>query len=342
MADANNLRLKDLAEENQVILIADPDHEDGLIRKSITSQLQAMHDEGVRHLYLEHDPKDVSLDQLLALPDEQGDLVREATRLNMQVHLFDDRSREHQLEARHPAAASFADDVDPYHQDRDALIWKSANPSEMNDYLRDADTHWKADSITYRNEKMIENLSHEINQHPDEKSLIIAGSSHSNEGNDIDEGLRKNGHQVITARVNTQYTSYSSWGTDNPDFVIHGDTGKAISYKDPESGNMRRMTDTDELPIKNTEPVNELPPESVNKNTHSASQNNHGIVNNNHGIPDHIRDYLIIRNVSQFISSTDNLSAGQRDFMNHYLSEKQANITQPAEEQVLTKELGFT
>lgn len=301
MADVNNIRLKDIAEENKVILIADPDHEDGLILKSITSQLQEMHDEGVRHLYLEHDPKDVSLDQLLALPDEQGDLVREATRLKMQVHLFDDRSREHQLEARHPEAASFADDVDPYHQDRDALIWKSANPSEMKDYLRDADTHWKADSIAFRNEKMIENLSNDINQHPDEKSLIIAGSSHSNEGNDIDEGLRKNGHQIITARVNTQYTSYSSWGTDNPDIVIRGETGEAISFKNPQSGNMQRVSDTDELPIKNTEPVSELPPDLVNKNTHLAMQNDHGIVNNNRDIPDHIRDYLIIKNVSQFI-----------------------------------------
>lgn len=49
----------------------------------------------------------------------------------------------------------------------------------MKDYIRDVDAHWKADSSDFRNGKMVENLSNELNKHPDEKSLIIYGTDHS-------------------------------------------------------------------------------------------------------------------------------------------------------------------
>lgn len=55
-----------------------------------------MYGQGLRHLYLEQDPKVTSLDDILGLPstDENGNLVREAVHLGMQVHFFDDRSRQ--------------------------------------------------------------------------------------------------------------------------------------------------------------------------------------------------------------------------------------------------------
>lgn len=342
MAEINNIRLPDLAEENQIVLVADANHADELIRKTITSQLEAMHTAGVKHLYLEHDPKDVSLEELLVLKDEQGDLVREATRLKMQVHFFDDRSLVHQLDARHPEAASFANDVDPYLQDVESLAWKSANPAEMKDYIRDVDAHWKADSIDFRNGKMVENLSNELNKHPDEKSLIIAGSGHSNGDNDIDEGLRNNGHQVTTARINTEYTNGSSYGTDYPDFIIRGETGAAISFKNSETGRMQRLIDADDLPVKNTEPVAELSSDELSTKGNFDQNNDQGIVHSNRDIPDHIRDYLIINKVSDFISNTNDLSNEQRDLMQNYLDQKRANMTEVAKDIDFTKELDFS
>ncbi|MDO9051526.1 MAG: hypothetical protein Q8J59_00130 [Methylotenera sp.] len=48
MAEINSIRLPDLAEENQVVLVADANHTDELIRKTITSELEAMHTAGVK------------------------------------------------------------------------------------------------------------------------------------------------------------------------------------------------------------------------------------------------------------------------------------------------------
>ncbi len=41
MTEINSIRLPDFAEENQVVLVADANHTDELIRKTITSELEA-------------------------------------------------------------------------------------------------------------------------------------------------------------------------------------------------------------------------------------------------------------------------------------------------------------
>lgn len=315
MSNEHSTPLAQLAKENEVVLIADNNHTDESTINSITLQLAEMYAQGLRHLYLEQDPKVTSLDDILELPstDAYGNLAREAVHLGVQVHFFDDRSRQRELDARYPTEAALIKIRDPYLKHTDKLVQDlreinqgSAHPLKMEEYLRELMTHKDADLIAFRNERMIDNLSHMMDAHPNEKSLVIGGAAHSEHSDDLDEGLRKKGHQVTTVEIFSPRTRIPKHGMDNPEFAIYmedvNEQGEFVFYKNPETNKMQRVAGSETLPLKNSEPLA------------IAQQDKHDykdlffekfkvLLDNHPGIAD-------------FLTSTD------RDYMKNYVSEK--------------------
>lgn len=251
MADS---ALISVVKANDVTIVADKDHSDGAITAYIESQLPAMAKAGVRHLYLEHDAKEVTLAELVALQDAYGSMVRAAQQQGMQIHLYDDRTAERARDARFPEAAAFADKNDPYFLDPEALIAKAPNPAQMRDYIqviRETQSNGEA-----RNASIVTNLDQEMRRHPNEKAAVILGAWHTEFRNDVDEGLRAKGHQTSTIEVHSKNTLITSRGPDVPDFIANTETGQAITYKvNPADEHMRRIMEGVDLPWRSSEPV---------------------------------------------------------------------------------------
>lgn len=253
-----NTPLSKIAEENEIILIADIDHENDAISRTLTEQLAGMQAQGIKHLYLERDPTEYSPSDLRADPTTFGDLVREADRLGMQVHLYDDNSKKHVRDAQFPAEAAFADEHDFYRKDIDAIINKAPDPGRMKQYLDMETAAYKLDplDIADRNPRMIENISREMAQHPGEKALIFGGSWHTDKNYDLDEGLRKSGHQVVTVELNPPDTNSAIWRSDRPDFTIYTESADKVTLlKDLQTG-LIQTPDGEITSWKNTESVN--------------------------------------------------------------------------------------
>ena len=253
-----NSPLSKLAKENEIVLIADIDHEDAKISQALTLELEGMHSQGVKHLYLERDPTEYSPGDLRADPTSFGNLVREADRLGIQVHLYDDNSKKHARDAQFPNEAAFADEHDFYRKDIDAIIKNAPDPVRMQQYLDMETAAYKQDPIDVddRNPRMIENISLDMARYPGEKALIFAGSLHTDRNNDIDEGLRKAGHQLVTVELNSPDSNLAIWRSDRPDFTIYTENpNKVTLYKDPQTG-LIQAPDGEIGPWKNSESAN--------------------------------------------------------------------------------------
>lgn len=247
--------LSKLAAENEILLVADIDHENDKISRTLTEQLADMYAQGIKHLYLERDPTEYSPSDLRADPTPFGDLVREADRLGIQVHMYDDNSKKHARDAQFPTEAAFADEHDFYRKDIDEIINSAPDPERMKQYLDMETAAYKLDplDIADRNPRMIENINREMAQHPGEKALVFGGSWHTDKNNDLDEGLRKSGHQVVTVELNPPDTSSAIWRSDRPDFTIYTESpDKVTLLKDLQTG-LIQTADGEITSWKNTE-----------------------------------------------------------------------------------------
>ncbi len=315
MANENSAPLVRLTYENEVVLVADNNHSDESTIHSIKLQLPEMYVQGLRHLYLEQDAQEVSLDDILGLPstDENGNLVREAVRLGMQVHLFDDRSRQRELNARYPTEAALVKIRDPYLKHAEQLIQdlreidqNSAHPLKMEEYLHELMAHKDADLIAFRNDRMIDNLSRMMDAHPNQKSLVIGGAAHSENSDDLDEGLRKKGHQVTTVEIFSPSAKIPKHGLDNPEFAIYmataKETGAFVFYKNSETNKMQRISGNEALPFKNIEPL---------ATTLHDKQDYKELF---------FEKFKVL--LDQHPNIADFLTASDRDYMKNYVSEK--------------------
>ncbi|MEJ0010992.1 MAG: hypothetical protein WDN72_11360 [Alphaproteobacteria bacterium] len=125
------------AKANDVVMVSDRDHRDESAIAYVGAQLPGLAKAGVRHLYLEHDPREVRLGDIIATnrDNSYGKMVMEAQRLGIEIHLYDDRREARALDARFPQAAAFAGKHDPYLENRDGLIAHAPDPKEMRAYL---------------------------------------------------------------------------------------------------------------------------------------------------------------------------------------------------------------
>ena len=253
--------LGSLTRENKVVIVAEPDHADEAISAAVNSQTQAMVHNGVKHLFLEHDPQDISVSSIAAQDSEYGRMVRNALDSGVNVHLYDDRSRQRERDARYPNEAAFLQQNDPYITDPLGLVAGAENPRRMAEYLADIDNGTGAD-LAYRNQRMAENIDSVLGKHPNEKALVMAGAAHADTRNDLDEMLRALGHQTTTAEINSPNT-YSpnmqnrALVADKPDVIISAETGDLLSYRAPGTNNLvSAMGKSDaDIPWRNTETV---------------------------------------------------------------------------------------
>jgi hypothetical protein len=253
-----NTPLSKIAEENEIILVADIDHENEAISRTLTEQLAGIHTQGIKHLYLERYPTEYSPSDLRADPTPFGDLVREADRLGIQVHMYDDNSKKHVRDAQFPAEAAFADEHDFYRKDIDAIINKAPDPVRMKQYLDMETDAYKLDplDIADRNPRMIENISREMAQHPGEKALVFGGSWHTDKSNDLDEGLRISGHQVVTVELNPPDSNSAIWRSDRPDFTIYSENASKVTLLKYLQTGLIQTADGEITSWKNTESAN--------------------------------------------------------------------------------------
>ena len=259
-----NPALIEAAKHNDVVIIADPDHADGNIRKyGITPQLAGLYAQGFHDLYLEHDPKEVSVKTLTSLDGEYNSMVKEAVKLGMNIHFYDDRTRETERDNRYPEEAKFIEKNDPYVQgDREEIIKQSPNPDKMRAYLDETQAN-KAADMNFRNEKMVDNLDGEINGQSSKKALVHLGRGHLDNPQDVDEGLRAKGHQTIVVEVNSAQTALTVGGEDKSDIIVAAENGKALSFKNPQTGQIVRVLEGIEIPWRNTEPVANVSPANL-------------------------------------------------------------------------------
>lgn len=250
--------LIELARANDTVLVADPDHADPAVSQAILDQLPALAAVGVKHLYLEHDAKDVTLEQLRAQPGPYGELVRRAEALGMQIHLYDDRSEARALAARYPQEAALAHRYDPYFEQPDLLVAAAPDAARMREFI--AAKREQLDNNAARNARIVANISADLDRYPGEKAVVLLGAKHLEGTCDVDEGLRLAGHQVVTVEINSPDSFLSApRGPDKPDVIIATESGRTV-FKDPITQSMRYLADTAQLPWRNTEPVAHVPP----------------------------------------------------------------------------------
>lgn len=247
--------IKRMVKANDVTVVADKNHTDPAIFDHLRAQLPSLSAQGLRHIYLEQDAKDIGVSELAAADTPLGRLTAEAIKQGVTVHLFDDRSEKRALKAKYPQAAAYADANDYYLFDPEALIANAPNADEMRAYI--AGREQTSGSLA-RNEAIIRNIDAGLNAAAGEKAMVVIGAWHVEQHDDIDEGLRRSGHQVGVIEIKSDNTRVVNRGPDVPDIVARTETGLAISYKpSPEArGGVRiQSTPMDELPWRNTEAV---------------------------------------------------------------------------------------
>lgn len=247
--------LGSITANNQITVVADPAHDDDAISKSIKHQMHAMRQSGVKHLFLEHDANEISIDDLRGQNNAYGDMIREAEAHGIQVHMYDDRSLTRALNQRFPDESQFVQKHDPYFSNTDALIANAPNQERMKQYV-DAKRDQSDSDIERRNTFMAQSIVEQMKQYPNDKALVMVGSAHVDKRYDLDEMLRDKGYQATTVEINSPTTStVGIRGEDKPDIILAAETGKAISYKDPQTQQMKLVMEGVELPWKNQEPV---------------------------------------------------------------------------------------
>jgi hypothetical protein len=91
-----------LAANNDIVLVADPDHTDDNISKTVQKQLADMKAQGTKHLFLEHDPYEVTIEEIAGQNTWYGEVARTALELGMEIHFYDDRTQSRELDAKYP------------------------------------------------------------------------------------------------------------------------------------------------------------------------------------------------------------------------------------------------
>lgn len=263
MSDSQKPALVELAKNNQVVVVADLDHTSDDTRQSIQAQLPAMSANGVKHLFLEFDPRNASVSDLISDNANYSELIKSAHGLGIQIHLMDDRSRQQERAARFPQEQAEILKNDPYVINQEGLIAGASNPDKMRAYLAEQTANHDAD-IAFRNVRMVENIADEMQRHPGEKAMVLVGGEHTFKINDVDEGLRAKGLQTSTAQIFAPDVGngivMSAGAADKPDITLRADTGEAISYKIPDTNTNQRvskMPEGAEIPWANREPVSD-------------------------------------------------------------------------------------
>jgi hypothetical protein len=253
--------LVSITRANDVTLVAEYDHEDGAISKSVGDHWQSMVSNGVKHLFLEHDPRYASLAKIAVEDSEYGRMVNTAIKSGVNVHFYDDRSHEHARNEHYKEESAKVTAEDQYMQDPIGLIAGASNPQKMGQYLYERASASDAE-LVYRNHKMAENIDGILKQHPGEKALVMVGAAHADKKHDLDEMLRERGHQTATVEINSPYTGGGNLinrlkAEDKSDFVIAAETGNLVSYKAPNTNDMISPLGKSEsdIPLRNTEPV---------------------------------------------------------------------------------------
>lgn len=107
--------LENVTQHNSVIIVRDI-HTSDVQFKVIADQLEDMHAQGLKHLFLEADAKNVTEEDYKNLPGFKGMMIDKAFELGIKVHFFDDRSAERILKERYPNEDTFRRDFDPYYE----------------------------------------------------------------------------------------------------------------------------------------------------------------------------------------------------------------------------------
>ncbi len=90
--------------------------------------------------------------------------------------------------------------------------------------------------------------------------MVLLGAAHLEKDHDVDEGLRRLGHQVSTVEVHSARTIVAGLGTDLPDFILQAETGRVLTYKaHPGDPYLMAAMQGVALPWHNTEPVATVP-----------------------------------------------------------------------------------
>ena len=250
----NDPAIVSMVRANDVTILADKDHNDPAIMDHVRQQLSALSAQGLQHLYVEQDASEITLRELTQADTPLGRMTAEAERLGIRVHFFDDRSEERALTARYPEAAAYAESVGDYYLfDRDALIAGAPNTEDMRAYIAGRD---ETSGSQQRNASIIRNIDQGLDAAPGEKAMVVIGAWHVEQRNDIDEGLRREGHQTGVIEIKSDDTLVVGRGPDVPDFIARTETGQAITYKaNPSHISLQRITEGLELPWRNQEPV---------------------------------------------------------------------------------------
>lgn len=261
MADneANSSALVASASSNDIVIVADPDHTDDNISGTVRGQLEGMKAQGVSHLFLEHDDRDVTIASLRGQDTEYGRMIQQAESLGMKVHLYDDRSSERALDAKYPEESQQRRESDPYFEDQEGLVANAQNPERMQSYLQETEASIQ-ERMEFRNGHMVENISATMNQYPGEKAVVMLGSAHMDSTQDVDEGLRANGFRTTTLEINSPQTNGDNLlsrlsAPDKPDFIITAEQGQAVSFKQPGTNQLQAVAGAESIPWQNQEPV---------------------------------------------------------------------------------------
>jgi len=252
--------LGNLVKNNDITIIADLDHADAKIPKSMDAQMPDARSSGQKvHLFLEHDAKETKIESLAAQDNSYGQMIRNAQANGGQVHLYDDRTADRALKEKYPTEYAAVNTQDPYMRDQAQLIKDAKDPEKMQEFLREY-PKTITENIPARNEKIAQNIAETMDKYPGEKAVVMLGAGHVGENNDVDEMLRKKGYSVATMEIVSPETNPRNIvrrldRDDKPDIVMHADTGKVISAKDPATGEMHRVTESSTIPWKNNEPV---------------------------------------------------------------------------------------
>ena len=247
--------LNNVIANNHVTIIADIDHEDNNIAQYVANNLENYKNQGVTDIWLEHDAKDYSPQQVMGQPNGEGDLASKANQLGINVHLYDDRSQQRELNSKFPEEAAYARQHDTYFDNPDALIQQYHSPDKMEQYINEK--RELLSDISFRNERMADNLAGGISNDPHQKSLVMVGAAHVYDGHDVDELLSQRGVQSAVVELNSKESFKDAalvHAPDKPDFIIGTEAGNLLAYKDPQTQKMHAALQGVDIPWKPTEP----------------------------------------------------------------------------------------
>lgn len=262
MSEPQPTALAKLTAHNQITVVADLDHTSDDIKARIAADLPAMAANGVKHLFLEHDARDVSPDDIVSDGGAYASLLQTARELGISIHMMDDRSRQRDRATRFAEEDAQRLNQDPYMLDTEGLIARAQNPEKMQEYVKEIEINERSD-MEFRNVRMVENIDDEMRNHGDEKAVVVTGGTHTFGRSDIDEGLRLRGYQTATAQIFAADMAgdgliFAAGASDKADVTLRADTGEASSYKVPGT-NLSRRVETlphgSEIPWENQEPV---------------------------------------------------------------------------------------